>query len=36
MIIDNEKVSEILQFYLQDMKLEDKIMEALLEEDKEV
>lgn len=35
MIIDNSKVTEILQFYLQDMTLEDKIMEALLDEDTE-
>jgi len=33
MNICNTKVSEILNFYLQDMKLEDKIMEALLDED---
>ena len=36
MKIDNDKVTSILQFYLQDMKLEDKIMEALLDEDTEV
>lgn len=35
MIIDNSKVSEILQFHLRNMKLEDEIMEALLEEDEE-
>ena len=35
MKVENVKVSGILKFYLQDMKLEDKIMEALLDEDKE-
>ena len=35
MIIENEKVASILQFYLQNMELEDKIMDALLEEDTE-
>jgi len=33
MKVDNTVVTEILQFYLQDMKLEDKIMEALLDKD---
>ncbi len=35
MLVENTKVTEILQFYLQNMELEDKIMEALLEEDTE-
>jgi len=35
MKVDNDKVSSILQFYLKDIKLEDKIMEALLDEDEE-
>lgn len=32
MKISRERISGILQFYLQDMKLEDKIMDCILEE----
>jgi hypothetical protein len=35
MKIANDKVTSILQFYLKNMELEDKIMEALLEENEE-
>ena len=31
MEISRAQLTEILQFYLQDMELEDKIMEAILE-----
>lgn len=35
MRISREKLSSILQFYLQDMELEDKIMEAILDEEED-
>jgi hypothetical protein len=35
MKVKNDVVTSILQFYLQDMELEDKIMEALLEENED-
>jgi hypothetical protein len=35
MELSRSRVSEILQFHLQDMKLEDKIMEDLLDADEE-
>ena len=35
MKVENSVVSSILQFYLQNMELEDKIINALLDEDTE-
>ncbi len=35
MSINKDKISSVLQFYLNNMELEDKIMEALLDEEVE-